>query len=374
MTTYTEREAKTLINAIPHSKFSVTKGLSCRLSANTAFGCESSCSYCYIRYLARWKGISPNEIFRHIEPRVNAPSLLAKELRNRRPEWLWIGSTADPYQSFEERYRLMRGCLQVLGDRQFPFEIITKSPLVERDVDLLQASNEVGVVSMSLFSSLDDEKRSRIELKASRVRERIEALRALNAAGVRTMALLLPIIPGYSDDIAEIRELLHTVRDAGTKRLYAGVMRLYSVTWAAMQEMMPRVLNDTRRHIELVYQGPARTVSAGAHVPSRSYRYRLMRDISMMARELGFEQFSCEENFFGLWFGPQDEHAGFRYAIHFDFWLERCRVNRGLTLEEALVVARRFHHTPSFLRSIQENLTLLNSLIAPDLMKASIPT
>ena len=62
MTTYTDVEAKSLINAIPHSKFSVTKGLSCRLSANTAFGCSTACSYCYIRYLARWKGIAPNDI------------------------------------------------------------------------------------------------------------------------------------------------------------------------------------------------------------------------------------------------------------------------------------------------------------------------
>lgn len=362
MTTYTPVEAKTFINAIPHSKFSVTKGLSCRLSANTAFGCESSCSYCYIRYLARWKGIAPNDIFKHIQPRLNAPSLLAKELRNRKREWLWIGSTADPYQAFEEKYQLMRGCLEILGERQFPFEIITKGPLVARDVDLLRATRDVGVVSMSLFASLDDKKRQRIELKASTVRERLDALRQLNAAGVRTMALLLPILPGYSDDLAEIRELLAEVYRAGTTSLYAGVMRLYPVTWSAMQRMMPPTLVNIRAAIQDSYYGPTKSISAGAHVPSLAYRYGLMRDIGAMARSIGFTQYLCEENFFDLWFGSQDEHAGFRYAIHYDFWLERQRLGRPLTVDDALGVARRFYHTPSYLRSVADKVSLLNQL------------
>lgn len=73
-----EVQAKTLINSIPHSKFSVTKGISCRSSMNTSLGCVQSCSYCYIRYLGRWHNLDINEIFQHIEVRVNAPHSCAR--------------------------------------------------------------------------------------------------------------------------------------------------------------------------------------------------------------------------------------------------------------------------------------------------------
>jgi DNA repair photolyase len=330
---------------------------------NTAFGCESACTYCYIRYLTRWKGIGTNDIFRDIRVRTNAPQLLARELRNRHREWLWIGSTTDPYQPFEERYRLMRSCLEVLGEHGFPYEIITKAPLVARDVDLLASTADVGLVSMSLFSSLDDEKRRRIELKARPVAERIEALRTLNAAGVRTMALLLPIIPTFSDDLDEMRELLRAVRAAGTTRLYAGVMRLYPITWSGMRCMMAPRIHELRDGLQDLYYGTTHSMSAGAHVPARGYRRQLMADIAAIAIEEGFTQFLCEENFFDLWLGPQDEHGPFRYAVHFDFWQERCRLGgRPLRPADALRVARRFHHTPAYLRSIEENIDLLNQL------------
>lgn len=372
MTTYSKVEAKNLINEIPHSKFSVTKGISCRLSMNTAFGCETNCSYCYIRFLTRWKGMGPNDIFKHVNIRTNVSQLLRKELKKRldRKEWLWIGSTADPYQPFEKEAGLMRQCLEVLYEFQFPFEIITKSPDVQRDADLLAQCRDFGMVSMSLFSSLDDEKRKRIELKARPVKDRIEALRVLNQAGVKTMGLLLPILPEFSDDLDEMREVMRAVRQAGTTRLYAGVMRLYPITWAGMKEQMPKVIHQLKDRYQELYFGPTHSISASAHVPSRSYRRQLMEQISAMAREEGFDQFQCEENFFDLWFGPQDEHGIYRYAIHYDFYLERVRLGgRPLELEEALMVAKRFYHTPSYLKSITENLALLNQMTDPKNLK-----
>jgi DNA repair photolyase len=361
---YIETHAKHLVNAMPHSTFSVTKGLSCRLSMNTAFGCEAACSYCYIRYLTRWKGIGPNDIFTTIHIRTNAPTLLRRDLRGKDKEWLWIGSTADPYQRFEEKYRLMRGCLEVLGEYQFPYEIITKGgALITRDIDLLVATRTVGMVSMSLFSSLNEKKRKAIEIKACPTAERLHALSVLNAAGINTMALLLPILPFYADDLSEIRELLTAVRAAGTRRLYAGVMRLYPITWAGMQRLMPARLDSLRDHYREVYFGTHPCTSAGARVPGRGYRRGLMEAISQMARDLGFVQFLCEDNFFDLWFGEQDEHQGFRYAMHYDFYRERLLNNNApLTLAQALAVAQRFRHTPSFLRSIGSNLDLLNRL------------
>jgi hypothetical protein len=114
-----------------------------------------------------------------------------------------------------------------------------------------------------------------------------------------------------------------------------------------MQQMMPPALVQLRATIQESYFGPTRSISASAHVPSLVYRYKLMRDVGEIARSIGFRQYLCEENFFDLWFGPQDEHAGFRYAIHYDFWQERQRLGHPLTTDDALNVARRFSHTPS---------------------------
>jgi DNA repair photolyase len=363
---YTEVVARTLINDIPHSRFSVVKGLSCRSSMNTAFGCETSCSYCYIRYLSRWKGMEANDIFRNVSIRINAPELLDRELSRRKArEWIWIGSASDPYQAFEERYGLMRGCLQALAKHRQPFEIITKSSLVARDAGLLSACGGLGVVSMSLFGSLDDEKRSHIELKADGVQERIEALAQLNAAGVPTVALLLPILPGWCDDPREIREVLQAVRRAGTMRVYAGVLRLSPSTWGGMRQMMSPRISHLRERYQNEYFGPGSAVSAGARVPSRVWRRRLMGVVSRIACEEGFAQFSCEENFYDLWFGPQDEHGHYRYAVPYDFYLERLCREAPLDLDAAVGVARRFFHTPSYLASVEKNLSLLNWLADP---------
>jgi DNA repair photolyase len=261
----------------------------------------------------------------------------------------------------------MRDCLEVLQDYEYPYEIITKSSLVRRDVDLLAGSSDYGLVSMSLFGSLDDAKRKRIELKADPMAERLAALAELNRAGVRTMALLLPILPEYSDDPAELRQVLRAVRAAGTVRLYAGVLRLYGITWAGMKQAMPRAIWGLRDRYQELFFGPGHSVSAGAHVPGRAYRRHLMEEISCMAREEGYVQFQCEDNFFDLWFGNQDEHENcYRYMTHFDLYQERlARGGGALTVSDAEEVARRYRHTPSFLASIQLHIDLLNRLTDP---------
>jgi len=135
--------------------------------------------------------MKPNDIFRTVFIRRNAPQLLRKELRGKSKEWLWVGSTADPHQRFEEKYGLMRPCLEILGEYRFPYEIITKAgALVTRDVDLQAATSDIGLLSMRLFSSFDEGKRQSIEIKATSMRERIDALASLNRAGVRTSTML----------------------------------------------------------------------------------------------------------------------------------------------------------------------------------------
>jgi DNA repair photolyase len=358
--------AKSIINSMPHTKFSVLKGLSCRSSMNLAFGCETFCSFCYIRYLTRWKGMAPNDIFRKIHIRINAAELLDKEVRNRPKEWIWVGSTSDPYQDYEHRYGLMRRCLEVFRRYHYPFEVITKSPLVARDVDLLGELQDVGLVSVS-FTTINEDKRRSVELRARSTRERLDALRKLNAAGVRTCALLLPIIPGYTDDEQELQDLIREIAAAGTTNLYAGVMRLYPITWAGMRKAMSPRLAALRNDIQQRYYETTKEVSAGARVPDRQYRRTLMGRVREICRASGIASYSCEDNFFDLWYGPQDDHGSYRYAVHYDFWQERRRLNvPALTGERALAVARRFRHTPSYLRSIQQNLDLLNRLIAGD--------
>jgi hypothetical protein len=102
-------------------------------------------------------------------------------------------------------------------------------------------------------------------------------------------------------------------------------------------------------------------------VPDRQYRRALMQRVGEIGKAAGIVSYSCEDNFFDLWYGPQDDHGSYRYAIHYDFWRERKELGvPSLTLEQAVAVARRFRHTPAYLRSVEHNLDLLNRLISVD--------
>lgn len=168
---------------------------------NPYTGCQHNCLYCYAHFMKRFSG--------HKEPwgefvdvKVNAPGLLLRDIRRRKMGRVWVSGVCDPYQPLEARYRLTRQCLEILAQNGWPVTIQTRSPLVLRDLDVLQQGGSAFEAGFSITTA-DDAVRRLFEPAAPPISERIRALDELHRAGIRTYAMIAPMLPG-AEDLAEL--------------------------------------------------------------------------------------------------------------------------------------------------------------------------
>jgi DNA repair photolyase len=155
---------------------------------------------------------------KEIVVKVNVPEVLRVELA--RPSWkgehVAMGTNTDPYQWVEGRYKLMRGIWEALRDAANPCSVLTKSPLLLRDLDLMKEIAAVTEISANLSVPTIDEKAWRAsEPHTPNPRARLEAVRELNRAGIPTGILVAPLMPGINDDPAQVQEILQAAADAG---------------------------------------------------------------------------------------------------------------------------------------------------------------
>jgi DNA repair photolyase len=165
---------------------------------------------------------------REIIVKVNVPEVLRAELA--RPSWakerVALGTNTDPYQWVEGRYKLMRGIWEALRDAKNPCSILTKSPLVLRDVDLLKQIGEVTTVNACLSVPTLEEKAWRAtEPHTPHPRARLEAVAELNRQGIPTGILIAPLMPGINDDPAQVAEIVEAATEA--KATYIGGNTLF---------------------------------------------------------------------------------------------------------------------------------------------------
>ena len=167
---------------------------------NPYIGCAHACSYCYARFMKRFSG--------HKEPwgefvdvKINAPDLLERELKRKKRGTVWVSGVCDPYQPVEARYKLTRQCLELLVQEQWPVRVQTRSPLVTRDIDILQRGDDVEA-GLSITTA-DDEMRALFEPRAPSIQARLDALDKLHRAGIRTFAMIAPMLPG-AEGLAEL--------------------------------------------------------------------------------------------------------------------------------------------------------------------------
>jgi DNA repair photolyase len=160
---------------------------------NPYTGCQHGCSYCYARFMKRVTG-HKEPWGEFVDAKINAPSLLRREIKKKKREKVWVSGVCDPYQSLEGHYRLTRQCLEILAEQDWPVVIQTRSPLVLRDVDIIMDAGDFEV-GLSVTTA-DDEIRKIFEPHAPRIQERINALEVLHQAGIRTYAMIAPVLPG----------------------------------------------------------------------------------------------------------------------------------------------------------------------------------
>ncbi|MDP4175669.1 MAG: radical SAM protein [Bacteroidota bacterium] len=160
---------------------------------NPYVGCQFGCKYCYARYMKKFTG--------HFEPwgefvdiKVNAEELLQKEIKKKKKDRVWISGVCDPYQPLEAKYKLTRKCLKILANNNWPVVIQTRSKLVLRDIDIIKEIKNCDA-GMSITTA-DDEIRKLFEPRATPIIDRINTLKTLHDSGIRTYAMIAPILPG----------------------------------------------------------------------------------------------------------------------------------------------------------------------------------
>ena len=181
---------------------------------------------CFARPTHTYLGFDPGRDFeREIVVKVNAPELLRAELA--RPSWkgehVALGTNTDPYQWVEGRYRLMEGIWQALLDARNPCSILTKSPLLLRDIALLkELAEEVGLTACLSIPTLDQKVWRETEPRSPNPRARLEAVAELNREGIPTGVLVAPLMPGVNDAPEQVEPLMEAIADAGATNV-AGI-------------------------------------------------------------------------------------------------------------------------------------------------------
>jgi len=210
-TTVTEERARSIIarNDSPDIAF--------EQSINPYRGCEHGCIYCYARPSHAYLELSPGLDFEtKLFAKTNAVGLLKDELSKPgyRAKPMAFGTNTDCYQPIERRYQLMRGLLEVLAACEHPLTIVTKSALIERDIDLLAPMAKKNLVKAFLsIATLDHRLARSLEPRAASPQRRVDAMRALAAAGIPCGVMVAPLIPALSD--RSLEEVLEAAAAAG---------------------------------------------------------------------------------------------------------------------------------------------------------------
>lgn len=249
-TQVTDEFAKTILsrNSSPDIPFNV--------SLNPYRGCEHGCIYCFARPTHSYLGLSPGLDFEsRLFAKVNAPDLLRRELAkpSYRPEPIAIGVNTDAYQPCERELGITRRVLEVLHDCDHPVAVISKSSLIERDIDLLapMAANNLAIAAVTL-TTLDPAISRTLEPRAAAPARRLRTIRRLTEAGIAVRVSVAPVIPFVTEP--ELEKVLEAAREAGAVSAHYVVLRLpWEVSplfqqWleAHFPERAQRVMNRVR--------------------------------------------------------------------------------------------------------------------------------
>ncbi len=162
-------------------------------SLNPYTGCQFGCTYCYARFMKRFSEHKENW-GEFLDVKINAPFLLEKEIKIKRRGKVWISGVCDPYQPIEAEKKLTRRCLEILFNNNWPIRIQTKSELILRDIDLIRSGRDVEV-GLTITTG-DDKIRQLFEPEVTPIAKRVNALEQLYNAGIKTFAMIAPLLPG----------------------------------------------------------------------------------------------------------------------------------------------------------------------------------
>ena len=197
---------------------------------NPYVGCQHGCVYCYAKFMKRFTGHRENW-GEFVDVKINAPELLAREVKKKKVGRVWIGGVCDSYQPLERKYTLTGRCIDILVENGWPFTVQTKSPLVLRDIEALKRLDDIEVGFT--ITTFDEKIRKIFEPGAPQSGKRIEALATLHSNGIRTFAMIAPILPGAEGLVSALQGKVDSVLLDKLNYHYAdSSYKRYGMQWA----------------------------------------------------------------------------------------------------------------------------------------------
>ena len=252
-TRFWEVRAKSVLNRVPEAS-----RMPFRWTVNPYRGCSHACSYCFARSTHEYLDFDAGRDFeREIVVKVNAPEVLRAELR--RPSWrgehVALGTNTDPYQWCEGRYELMPGIWRALRDARNPCSVLTKSPLLLRDLDVMGELDAVTEFSAALsIPTLEKAAWRATEPRSPNPYARMEAVAAIRTAGIRCGVLIAPLMPGINDSPRQVAEVVRLAQAAGATYISGIALHLRrgvrEVFMAWLRESRPELVDWYEEHYQ----------------------------------------------------------------------------------------------------------------------------
>jgi len=244
---YVKVKAKSLLNRLKRRD----DWYKCAYTLNPYRGCQFACPYCY-DVAQQWRGqyhAKPSEVAWKIFVKENAVERLREELKRKPRDIVAIGSATDPYQPAEARYEITRKCLEVLVRAEWPVEVGTKSPLILRDLDLLEEASKRSFCCIFITVTTLDEKLTGVfEPAAPKPSERLKVVEQLSEAGIEVCVTMIPVFPYLTDSFKDVLEVASKAEECGAKYFMAGGLtlpgevryRFYRLLEARFPELLPK--------------------------------------------------------------------------------------------------------------------------------------
>ncbi len=232
-----EINCKTILNKSSLSDFTL----------NCYVGCSHRCLYCYARYMKKFKE-RPEEWGKFVDVKINAPEVLAKQIKKiKPPKEVYMSTVCDGWQPLEAKYRLSRACLKILLEAGFSVSILTKSSLVFRDFDLLSAykSSSLGMT----ITTLDPKLKRALEPYTSEPHDRLNTLKKAWEKGIETWAFLGPLVPEFTDTEANLEAICSALKDLPLKQIY--IDRL-NPRWGVLESLKKGLEGEDRKKVRLL--------------------------------------------------------------------------------------------------------------------------
>src|SRR4051812_30499665 len=248
---YREEPCRSALNKV--------SGMSFKWSLNPYTGCVHQCTFCFVRAFEKRADRPFDDRYgASIRVKTNLVEVLRKELA--RPRWgheqVVIGTATDPYQPAEGRFRLTRRSIEALGEARNPFSMITRGPMIVRDVDVLtEAARRAPVAVTFSVPTLDHDIWRKTEPGTAPPRQRLRALTTLVEAGIEASVGMAPILPGISDRPELLADVVKAARDAGATSIWTNVLYLRPGTREHFLENLARDWPELLPRYERLYEG-----------------------------------------------------------------------------------------------------------------------